>query len=345
MSEPASQNYHVDSALDGAALGAALRRWRSGPSWSEVRRWIRGRHVQINGNLCLDEGRRLKTGDVVKWWREPRPPPPRADDVRICYTDRHLLVVEKPAGVTTLRHSEERNWSSRRRQRQPTLDELVRQALAAGERKRGRRVPGRRGKPTAVRAVHRLDRDTSGLIAFARTAQAERRMVEMFRDHRPHRTYLALAVGRVEEQTFRSRLVRDRGDGLRGSTSDPAAGKRAVTHVRPVEVLDGYTLLECRLETGRTHQIRIHLAEAGHMVCGEKVYRRALRGKPQEDRSGAPRQMLHAAELGFEHPVTGQPLAFKARLPADMERVLAQLRGQSGRPEPRRSARAGSMDS
>jgi 23S rRNA pseudouridine1911/1915/1917 synthase len=90
--------------------------------------------------------------------------------------------------------------------------------------------------------------------------------------------------------------------------------------------LDGYTLVECRLETGRTHQIRIHLAEAGHLVCGEKIYVRPLHGKPIKDRSGATRQALHAAELGFSHPITGQQLDFQMPLPVDMKRLLQRLR-------------------
>jgi 23S rRNA pseudouridine1911/1915/1917 synthase len=154
-------------------------------------------------------------------------------------------------------------------------------------------------------------------------------MVQMFRKHAIHRAYRAIVLGRVEPQTLESNLVRDRGDRRRGSTNLPEVGKRAVTHVRPLEDLDGYTLIECRLETGRTHQIRIHLAEAGHPVCGEKVYNKPLFGKPPVDRSGAQRQALHAAELGFTHPITGQPLRFEMPMPADMSRLLAKLRGKA----------------
>ena len=148
----------------------------------------------------------------------------------------------------------------------------------------------------------------------------------MFRKHDIHRVYHAIAQGRVEARTLDSSLVRDRGDRRRGSTRLPKVGKRAVTHVRPLEYLDGYTLVECRLETGRTHQIRIQLAEAGHPLCGEKVYNKPLFGKPIVDRSGAQRQALHAAELGFKHPITGEELMFKTPLPADMGRLLVKLR-------------------
>jgi len=289
MPNPAFRNYHVPDQLAGCRLIAALRQWRPGDSWSQVRRLVQHRHVQINGNLCADEARPLKAGDVVKVWQEPVAGPARADDVRVSYLDAHLIVVEKPAGVTTLRHSEE---------------------------------------PPSLRAVHRLDRDTSGLMVFARTAEAERQLVQMFRKHDLHRAYLAIVHGRLETQTIESYLVRDRGDGLRGSTRQAGEGQRAVTHLRPLEFLDGYTLVECRLETGRTHQIRIHLSEAGHMVCGEKVYVRPLHGKATPDRSGAQRQALHAAELGFVHPVTGEQLKFKMPPPPDMARLLDRLRGK-----------------
>jgi 23S rRNA pseudouridine1911/1915/1917 synthase len=328
MPNPAFRNYHVPDQLAGCRLIAALRQWRPGDSWSQVRRLVQHRHVQINGNLCADEARPLKAGDVVKVWQEPVAGPARADDVRVSYLDAHLIVVEKPAGVTTLRHSEERHWSEQRRQFQPTLDEMIRQILTRKSKSSRPSGRGRRPEPPSLRAVHRLDRDTSGLMVFARTAEAERQLVQMFRKHDLHRAYLAIVHGRLETQTIESYLVRDRGDGLRGSTRQAGEGQRAVTHLRPLEFLDGYTLVECRLETGRTHQIRIHLSEAGHMVCGEKVYVRPLHGKATPDRSGAQRQALHAAELGFVHPVTGEQLKFKMPPPPDMARLLDRLRGK-----------------
>jgi 23S rRNA pseudouridine1911/1915/1917 synthase len=327
MPNSAFRNYHISEQLDGSRLIAALRRLRAEDSWSQLRRLVQHRHVQINGNLCTDEARPLKAGDVVKVWHEPVAAPVRADDLRVQYLDAHLIVVEKPAGVTTLRHSEERHWPARRRQFQPTLDEMIRQVLARKAKSRRPSGGGRRPEPPSLRAVHRLDRDTSGLMVFARTAEAERQLVKMFSRHDLHRAYLAIVLGRVEAQTIESYLVRDRGDGLRGSTQQTGQGQRAVTHLRPLEYLDGYTLVECRLETGRTHQIRIHLAEAGHMVCGEKVYVRPLHGPVVQDRSGAQRQALHAAELGFAHPITGEQLKFKMPLPPEMARLLKRLRG------------------
>jgi 23S rRNA pseudouridine1911/1915/1917 synthase len=329
MPQPPFQNYHVGPEHAGLALVAAMRKFLPGQSWSEVRRLITKRYVQINGNLCIDEGRKLAATDVVKIWREPRDRIPEPDDVKIVYSDSHLVVVEKPAGVTTQRHSEESHWPDRRKQNQPTIDEIVARLLARKFKNKSpnRGAAGRSPRPTHVRLVHRLDRETSGVMVLALSADAEKGLVGMFRKHDMHRVYHAIVVGRVEAQTFESSLVRDRGDRRRGSTNLPNIGKRATTHVSPLEFFDGYTLVECRLETGRTHQIRIHLAESGHPVCGDKTYNRPLFGKPIIDNSGAQRQALHAIELGFKHPITGQPLEFKMALPVDMQKLLRKLRG------------------
>ena len=146
------KNYHVAPEQSGLALVAALRQFLPGEPWSAVRRLVENRHVQINGNLCLDEGRKLQQGDVVKVWDEPRNAPPEPEDIKILFQDAHLIVVEKPAGVTTERHAEEQHWPSRRKQRQPTIDELVARILQrrrdarlrAGQRPAANRR-GRRG--------------------------------------------------------------------------------------------------------------------------------------------------------------------------------------------------------
>jgi 23S rRNA pseudouridine1911/1915/1917 synthase len=347
------QNFHLTAELDGLTLAQALKRLLDGKSWSQVKRLIAGRHIQVNGNLSLDEGRRVKGGDVLKVWRHSLAPPASAADIRIAYVDEHLVVVQKPAGVTTLRHREESDQPERRKQRQPTLDELVPLALARHlgirlpdtnpKRKRGERRsrPERHGgrslqrdRRLEVRAVHRLDRDTSGLMVFARTAEAEQKLIRMFAKHDVQRAYVAVVHGNMDANTIDTWLVRDRGDGLRGSTPEGAAegARRAITHVRPMEYVAsphapaGYTIAECRLQTGRTHQIRIHLSEIGHPLCGEKVYTHALGAKPIDDASCAPRQALHAAELAFVHPLTQQPLRFRMALPADLKEWLQALR-------------------
>jgi 23S rRNA pseudouridine1911/1915/1917 synthase len=319
------QVFHVAADLAGRTLASGLRVWLGGPSWSEVRRLIGGRRIELNGNLVLDEDRRLAAGDVVKLLAHPAPKPPGERDVRLQYLDEYLAVVEKPAGVTSTRHAEEKSWPKRRRQFRPTLEEMLPAIIGRVDP----RLRKHRGVPPPVRSVHRLDRETSGLMVFARTVTAERGLMLQFKRHTTHRRYLAVAQGRVEPQTIESRLVRDRGDGRRGSTSDPTAGKRAVTHVRPIEYFDFagsmYTLVECRLETGRTHQIRIHLAERGHPICGEKVYHQPLFGKPREDHSDAPRVALHAAELGFVHPISHEQMHFEMPLPKDMQHFIERL--------------------
>ena len=314
---------HVTATDQGSTLAAFLRGRLESASWSQVQKLVRSRHVLIHGNICTDVARRLKEGEVVKVLEAAAPKLPSADDVRIVHLDDDVVVVNKPPWLTTTRHHEERSWPVRRRQLQPTLEELVPEAIAA-ERAHGRGVKPRR-RPAPVRAVHRIDRETSGLVVFARNVPASRILAEQFRLHTTERRYLAIVVGRVGTGTIRTQFGRDRGDGRRGSI-DEGEGKLAITHVAPVEhFADAYTLVECRLETGRTHQIRIHMAETGHMVCGERVYSQSRRGVPK-DESRAPRVMLHAADLGFVHPVSGEQLAFTSPLPADMRKVLADLR-------------------
>ena len=350
MKQHPGKAYHVTGTDRGQTLAAFLRRRLGGASWSHVQKLVRGRLVLIHGNLCTDAARRLRDGEVVKLLDVAAAPLPQADDVRVVHLDDDVVVVEKPTGMTTTRHHEEASWPAKRRQIQPTLEELVPEAIgrflarrqrggppgdrkAAGAEAKRRRIP-------PVRAVHRIDRETSGLVVFARNVPASRILAEQFRVHTTHRRYLALVVGRMNAGTIRTRLVRDRGDGRRGST-DAEEGKEAITHVAPLEHFGtAYTLVECRLETGRTHQIRIHMAETGHPLCGERVYtaphRTAPRRKGSRDEAAAvqaaldecraPRVMLHAAELGFVHPVSGATLRFTSPLPADMRKVLAGLR-------------------
>jgi 23S rRNA pseudouridine1911/1915/1917 synthase len=180
-----------------------------------------------------------------------------------------------------------------------------------------------------VRAVHRIDKETSGLVVFARSESAERHLAGQFRTHSVERLYLAVVRGKAKSGRIESCLVRDRGDGRRGTGATPGEGQHAVTHVRVVEELGDFTLVECRLETGRTHQVRIHLGEAGTPLCGERVYDRPLHGRPAPDTSGMGRVALHAATLGLEHPATGEQMRWGSPLPADMEGLLRRLRAPS----------------
>lgn len=325
MPRPDAKIFHVTEEQTELTLVALLRHFLPGESWSKVRKLLSGRHVQVNGNLCLDEGRKLKAKDVVKVLDHSQSAPPKDVDVKIRYKDQHIVIVEKPAGMTTLRHEEEKEWPTRRKQVQPTLDEVLPRVLAQQEKTR---IP--KGKrPPRVRPVHRLDRETSGLMIFARSPEAEQKLVQMFRKHDMHRIYVAIVQGRLEAQTIETNLVRDRGDGKRGSTTLKDVGQHAITHVKPLEYLDGYTVVQCQLETGRTHQIRIHLAERGHVLCGEKTYHTPLFEKAVPDHSGAPRIALHATELGLVHPISGEKMTFKMPMPPDMAELLTRLRAKS----------------
>jgi 23S rRNA pseudouridine1911/1915/1917 synthase len=338
------QLFHVAETAAGRTLAAFLR-GQLAVSWAAAEKLVRSRRVTIHGNLCTDAARRLKSGDVVKLLDLAAEALPDSRDVRIVHLDDAVVIVDKPPGITTTRHHDEAGWPVRRRQIQPTLDELLPavigryQATRAGRHRKANRPAGQAGpSPKArrsppVRAVHRIDRETSGLLVFARTVPASRILAEQFRQHATQRRYLTVAVGRVGKGTIISHLIRDRGDGRRGSSGE-GEGKRAVTHVRPVEHFgDAYTLVECRLETGRTHQIRIQLAESGHPVCGERVYS-APPGSGAVDRSGAPRVALHAAELGFVHPVSGEQLHYSSPLPADLRRLIDRLAAAHGRSAP-----------
>lgn len=359
-------------------LASALKGLLENCSWGHVQQYIQQRHVQVNGNLCLDQARRVSDKDVVKLWQQPLPKPIAADQLRIPYLDEHIVVVEKPAGITSVWHREERLMPARRRQLQPTLEELLPAALAkeighpresssraktGGRPFKGRRpahVPPHPDQRWPIYPVHRLDRDTSGLMLFARTRLAEQKLVIMFRDRRIERRYWAVAHGQVASQTVRSILVRDRGDGLRGSASPSSAntpqegdlpseetpddqaleselddsnveGQLAITHVEWVESFGPYSIVRCRLETGRTHQIRIHLSELGHPLCGDKLYLRMHNGQSMFDSSGAPRQALHAERLAFTHPLTSERLEFHMPLPVDLKRWLTRARSETAK--------------
>jgi 23S rRNA pseudouridine1911/1915/1917 synthase len=318
------QQFTVPAEWAGATLAAALRYFLPGYSWKQVRRLVAGRRICLSGSLCLDAARRLQAGETIELLPRAAPPPPTAEELTIYYVDAHLVVVEKPAGLRTVPHPQERDWSARRKALHPTLVDLVARRLAASE---ALRVPrrGRRVLPR-LRVVHRLDKETSGLLVLARSVEAERGLGKQFQAHTILRRYLALVPGQVRSQRIISRLVRDRGDGRRGSTPLAGVGKEAITQIEVVERLPRHTLLACRLQTGRTHQIRIHLSELGHPVCGEKVYIRRLDGTPLPVCPEAPRLALHAAELGLVHPINGQWLHWQSPLPADLQAYLERLR-------------------
>jgi 23S rRNA pseudouridine1911/1915/1917 synthase len=319
MANSPSQTFRVTASQVNQTLAALLRQWLPGQSWSQVRQLVAGRRVRINGELWLDPARRLKESDTIELLTQAAPKPRAYARVKLRYLDAHVVVAEKPAGISTVRHPAEREWSAQRRALSPTLQDLVLKEIATRE-KQPRKAPHQR-----LRIVHRIDKETSGLVVFARSAEAERGLGKQFHKHTVIRRYLAIVPGSIELQRIATRLVRDRGDGRRGSTPLPGVGKEAVTFIDVVERWPGYTLLSCRLETGRTHQIRIHLAELGHPICGEKVYNRKIAGPALPDPSDAPRLALHAAELGFDHPHSGEAVHWEMPLPADLQGFLDQL--------------------
>jgi 23S rRNA pseudouridine1911/1915/1917 synthase len=241
-----------------------------------------------------------------------RPARPACPDLVLRHVDDAVVVVDKPPGVTTHRSTTEAAEFGARGKRY--LPSTLADRLPA-------LLPG--GEPCL--AVHRIDRDTSGLVVFARTPEAEVDLGRQFRAHTVGRRYLAITRGRPAEGRIESWLVGDRGDGRRGS-GPPGEGQRAVTHVRVLEVLGACCLVECRLETGRTHQVRIHLGEAGAPLAGERVYDRPVYGPPAPDSSGSPRVALHAACLGFKHPTSGVWVEWESPLPKDLQAVVRRLR-------------------
>jgi 23S rRNA pseudouridine1911/1915/1917 synthase len=296
------------AAPDGSTLAAALRGHLPGRSWAELRRLCESGKISVEGRVVIDPAARLSAGQQVSW-RMSAPDARRADRpaVKLVHEDPHLVVIEKPEGVSSVPFDAKETGTA--------LD-LIRDAW---------RRKGRRATVTPLYVVHRIDKDTSGLLVFAKTKLGERGLHTIFKQHLADREYLAVAEGIVPAGRIESRIVPDRGDGIRGSTRHADQGQHAVTHVRVEEALRGATLCRVRLETGRTHQIRIHLSEGGHPLVGETVYIRDLL-RAGRTPLPSPRLLLHATTLGFEHPVTHQRLHFECPLPPDYVAVLERLR-------------------
>ena len=294
----------------GQTLAALVRALLPGTSWNQARELCRSGRVSVDGEAVTDPARRLEAGERVELRMGGSAPRQPALTDLVVHLDKDVAVAEKPAGLLTVPFE---------RDDRDTLLALARVAV--------RRIE--KDNPT-LRAVQRLDKETSGLVVFARTVAAQRRLQEQLAAHTITRRYLAIVHGEARDAVHDTLLVPDRGDGLRGSWGvrraargeTPEGAKRAVTRVRVEERLAGATLVSCELETGRQHQIRIHLSEAGHPLVGETVYIRDYRGPV----ISAPRPMLHAAVLGFAHPRTEKPLRFESPPPADFQAVLRKLR-------------------
>ncbi len=282
---------------------AAFVKAQAGVAWSVAKRHVTSGKVFVDGERVVEVDHRLAIGQQVELkMAAPRPRDPEREGVLV-FDDPHVVVIDKPAGISSVPFEERETG---------TAMDLIRGAWR------------RMGKPATsvpLHVVHRIDRATSGLLAFAKTKRAEVGMAAQLRAHTMERMYICAAHGVVTPGRIESNLVADRGDGIRGSTSHAGQGKRAITHVSVRQALRGATLCEVRLETGKTHQIRIHLAESGHPLVGEAVYIRDYSGPL----IASPRMLLHAATLGFEHPVTGERISLSSPLPADFTSVLDRL--------------------
>ena len=310
----------------GATLAAVVR-LRLHLSWAKAKELVAARRVKLAGQTCADVAKRVKTGqriEIVEVLTASRKKAARAPvkarplqrvgfaNIIIRYYDEHILIVDKPAGLTTMRHADETAEFGKRGKKflPKTLADFL---------------PALVGDGLPIIPVHRIDKETSGLVVFARSPEAEKHLSDQFRGHTVERRYLALVRGVPQQERIESWLIPDRGDGRRGS--GPAGqGQLAVTHMRIAERLGQFTLVECRLETGRTHQVRIHLGEIGCPLAGERIYDRPVNGAPLPDTSGAKRFVLHAAMIGIKHPGTGRSMKWESPLPDDMQQLIVRLR-------------------
>ena len=271
-------------------------------SRAAAERLLRGGGVLVDGS-ARPKSTRLAGGEELEF---DAPGPvvstlePEAMELAVPYEDEHLLVVDKPAGLVV--HPAPGH----------TQGTLVHGLLAYDVE--GGEEPERPG------IVHRLDRDTSGLLVVARSPEAHRRLQEMVQARAVTREYLALVAGRPRSRrgSIDAPIGRDRNDPLRHSL-DTDSPREAVTHFEVEELLRRHALLRVTLETGRTHQIRVHLAAVDLPVAGDPLYGRA-------GDLGLERQFLHAARLAFPHPMTGEPVDVSSPLPADLESAVERAR-------------------
>ena len=281
-------------------------------SRSQIRRRIDEGEVLVGGRPAKPS-RKLHRGEQVVF--SPPPPATTSDlpeeiPLSILYEDDHLIVIDKPSGMVV--HPATSNQSG------TLVNALLHHCKGSLPGIGGERRPG---------IVHRLDKDTSGVMVVAKDEPTLVALQKQFHEHSLTRRYLALVEGVVPERgSFRSKYGRDPRDRKKFS-SRVQTGKRAVTHWEVRERFAGATLIEVRLETGRTHQIRVHFKDDGHPLIGDKTYGRLPRDpKLRAIAVELGRQALHAHVLGFVHPQTGRYLEYKTPVPEDFARALAALR-------------------
>ena len=289
------------------AAGERLDRFLAGlpeiGSRAVAERLLRDGGVRVNGDAPRAKSARLAGGEELEF-EAPGPVTstlvPEEMDLTVPYEDEHLLVVDKPAGLVV--HPAPGHAQG------TLVHGLLAYDVEGGD------------EPERPGIVHRLDRDTSGLMVVARSPEAHRRLQELVQAREVTREYLALVAGRPRSQrgTIEAPIGRDRRDAMRHSL-DTDTPRDAVTHFEVEELLPRHALLRVRLETGRTHQIRVHLAAVDLPVAGDPVYGRA-------GELGLERQFLHAARLAFPHPVTGAAVEVSSPLPPELETALSTAR-------------------
>lgn len=293
-----------------AARGLPLSR-------SQLKRLIDEERCRVNGEVARP-AKKLRAGDRVALTIPPAVPAeaqPEAIPLVVLYEDKHLIVIDKPAGLVV--HPAAGHASGT----------LVNALLG-----HCRELSGVGGTLRAG-IVHRLDKLTSGVLVASKTDAAHLGLAAQFAVHSVERRYLVVVAGQLRPPsgTFDTLHGRHPTDRKRFTTRRLARGRRAVTHYRTLEAFGVASLCEARLETGRTHQVRVHFADAGHPVIGDRVYGRAPADPALRELARAlGRQALHAQVLGFRHPVTGEALRFSTRPPPDLETLIVALRAASG---------------
>lgn len=305
----------ADSAA-GLRLDRALAEALPSLSRERVKSLIKGGRVSNNRGTILWDPAAKAAASATLEVRVPAATPAHnvAQDMAlaIAFEDEHLIVVDKPAGMVV--HPAAGNLDG------TMVNALLHHCAGQLSGIGGVARPG---------IVHRIDKDTSGLIVAAKHDRAHEGLAKQFAAHSIDRRYIAIATGRPmpANGTVDAELGRSSTNRKKMAVVGEGRGKRAVTHYRTIEPLAGATLVECRLETGRTHQVRVHMMHIGHPLVGDPVYGRAK--KPLSEVLKARsfvRQALHAAHLGFIHPVTGNRIALDSELPADMRELIDELR-------------------
>jgi 23S rRNA pseudouridine1911/1915/1917 synthase len=302
--------HEVDADQAGRRIGQVLSSIPGIHSRSQAERLLDGGGVRVNGDIVIKSAR-LRSGDIVEVEDELLAPPPKvtyADlDLPVLYQDDHVLVIDKPAGLVV--------HPARGHKGTTLVEQLMAQGVQLASN-----VDAEIQRPGVV---HRLDKDTSGAIALAKTLPALTTLQDAIRARTMRREYLALVAGHVPSRAGRieAPIGRDRRDPTKQSI-DTDSPKDATTHFVVIEVLPTTTMLRLRLETGRTHQIRVHLQAIGHPVTADPQY--GVAGEYDLHR-----QFLHAAQLRFPHPVTGEAIEVTSPLPEELLAALAEARRAS----------------